>query len=234
MSSYTPDPEFENRFRLPPPRPTAVTVLGILHLAYGGLTLLLGLCSGVLFVAGVQNFTFQPPGPAPANAPFPTDLGARQQKFLEQAIPFHYAVQLAQIGAWVVLSTLLVAAGFELLAMRRRGRRLSLLYAVGSIAYQLAGFIYTAVFMLPAMTDFYRQLELEFPRAAPMFGVSRMALWVGLLFVPVGLAYPIVVLVLLTRRSVRAAFEGPAGPRILSDTDAPQDSRDFPPDAITR
>jgi hypothetical protein len=83
------------------------------------------------------------------------------------------------------------------------------------------------------MTAFYRQLEHDFPAAAPMFAISRASLWLGLPFSLLPLAYPIAVLVVLTRRHVVAAFRGQAMPRELPDGDRPERRGEPSPDAFT-
>jgi hypothetical protein len=72
-------------------------------------------------------------------------------------------------------------------------------------------------------------MEQEFPSAAPVLAFSRMSVWLGLIIVPVGLVYPVVVLVLLTRPKIVAAFEGrPAPPAKPTGRD------ELPPGAFTR
>jgi hypothetical protein len=211
MSSSTPERGANNPFR-PKPRgwQTTVQVIAILHLVYGGLTFVFSLCGGVMQAIGIANLVpkVPTPPPPPGMPAFPTDLSQRLLKHLEEAIPFHNAVQLTQTALWLVLSALLIAAGIGLLNKRPWGRKLSIAYGVLSIAVQLAGHYYTIAFMFPAMRDFYLQMEQEYPKFAFLFASSRMSMWAGLVVVPVGLAYPIVVLVLMTRRGVVAVLAG--------------------------
>src|SRR5262245_12042977 len=113
MSSYTPEPYDDDRFRVTPRRPTSVTVLAVLHLIFGSLGVLMGLCGGVTLAIGLANLVPRTPAPPPGapQLPFPPDLAVRQQRFLEQAIPFFNPIQVAQAVALLVLAALLVVAG---------------------------------------------------------------------------------------------------------------------------
>ncbi len=236
MSSSTPEPYDAERFRLAPRRPTSVFVLAILHLIFGGFGVFAGLCSGVIVAIGPANIMPQPPPPPPGapKMPFPPDLAARQQRFIEQAIPYYQATQVAQAALWVVLAAMLVVAGVGLLRMRPWARKLSLAFAIAAIAWQLAWVVFSVSFLFPAMGDFYTQMEKEFPQAGFLWATSRAAVWAGLLVVPLMLAYPVVVLVLLNRRTVVDAFAGrPAAPA-APERDRPAGWHRPPPDAITR
>jgi hypothetical protein len=235
MSSYTRDSDFEGRFRQAPQRPTPVLVIAILHLVFGGLSFVFGLCSGVMLAIGPASFTPQPPpGPAGAQIPVPPDLALRQQRFLEQEIPFYRTITVTQLVLWLILSAVLIVAGIGLLGMRPWSRRLSLAYGIGSIVTQLASFIYTVTLMLPAMSAFYKQLEQDFPQAGPIWAFSRMGVWMSLVIVPVGLAYPIVVLVLLTRPKIVAAFANQPVLTDLPDRDWPDPRDDSSSTSFTR
>src|SRR5262249_39013639 len=157
-----------------------------------GFGVLMGLCSGVVAAVGPTNVMPQPPPPpAGAKMPFPPDLAARQQRFLDQAIPYYPAVQVAQAAPWGVLAAMLVVAGVGLLRMRPWGRKLSLAFGIGAIVYQLAALVFMLGFMIPAMNDFYAQMQQEFPQAGFIFAASRVGVWASLLSVPLTLAYPV-------------------------------------------
>jgi hypothetical protein len=211
MSSSTPERGANNPFR-PKPRTwsTTVQVIGILHLVFGGLTFVFGLVGGVMQAIGVTNFMPKMPAPPPrAGMPaFPTDMAERLLRYMEEVLPFHRAALLTQAALALILSAILVIAGIGLLNKRPWGRKLSLAYGVLSIVFQIAGMVYTVAFMFPAMSDFYRQMEQEYPNLALLFSSARVGMWAGLVAVPVGLIYPIVVLVLMTRRGVVAVFAG--------------------------
>jgi hypothetical protein len=234
MSSYTPEPYRGDRLRLEGERPTSVTVIAILHLVFGGFGCLFGLCGVVMQAAGPMNFIPKPP-PPPAGAkapPFPADLGPRMQQHLEAEIPFYNTILLTQLVLGLFLSIMLVIAGIGLLSMRPWSRRLSLVYAIGSIVLQLAGLVFMVLFTLPAMANFFPQIEREFPAIPPpVVAISRLAMWAGPIFAPVGFVYPIVVLVLLTRTKVRVAFfdqqtrlDLPEQPWSAQRTDPPSDA----------
>jgi hypothetical protein len=235
MSSYSDEPYSDDRFRLKSRRPTSVTVIAVLHLVFGGFGLIGGLCGLIVVAIGSTTLIPQPPAPPPgANVPFPPDINVRLDRFLKQELPFHQTITLVQTALGLVLSSVLVVAGIGLLAMRPRARRLSLVYSAVSIAFQLASLFYAILFVMPAMSSFYEQLVREFPAAAPLLTFSRMGVWVGVVFAPLAIAYPIVVFVLLTRRKVVAAFEGRPTLPDLPDRDRADDWPEPPADAFTR
>jgi hypothetical protein len=135
MSSYTLEAYPEDRFRLPPRRPTSVTVLAVLHLVFGGFGLLFGLCSGVMLAVGPVNFVPAPPPGAATKTPFPTDLAARQQRFLEQKIPYYKAITAGQIVVWLIFSGILIVAGIGLFGLRPWSRTLSIVGGIAAIVY---------------------------------------------------------------------------------------------------
>jgi hypothetical protein len=236
MSSYTPDAYPGDRFRLPPPRPTWVTVIAIIHLVFGGFGLIAGVCGGIVQAIGPMKFVPQPPPPPPGSKvpPFPTDLAPRLQRYLQTECPVYDTYLMTQIVLGLILSAMLVAAGIGLLSMRPWSRRLSLAYAAGSVAFQLAGVAYTLLFMIPAMTSFYEQIGKEYPAFAPFLMFSRVTAWMGAAAAPVGLVYPIIVFVLLRRPGVAAIFAGASRPNDLVDQPPPDRWGGPPPDAITR
>jgi hypothetical protein len=214
MSSYIPEPDRDIRYHLQPRRPASIQVIGILHLVFGGFGLLGGLCAGVTQAIGPANFMpTMPPPPAGAQAPpIPLDMAPRLQRFLDAEIPFYTGTLLIQTILGLVLSVMLIVAGIGLLFVKPWSRKLSLVYAISSVLFQLAGMVFTIAFVLPATNKFYLQLEQEFPRVGPLFAFSRASMWAGMVFVPLGLVYPIVVFVLLTRRKVIEAFQGQPPP----------------------
>jgi hypothetical protein len=235
MSSYTREPYPDDRFRVTSWRPTSVTVIAILNLVFGTLGLIGGLCSGVGQVISAANIVPQPPpGPRAARTQIPPDFAERQQRFLEQEIPFYKVTTMTIIALGFPLSAMLIAAGIGLLGMRRRARKLSLIYGIVSIVYQVAGFAYTLTLQLPAMNTFFRQLEKEIPGSAQSVMFLRLILWFTLALVPIGLIYPIVVLVVLTRRKVVAAFEHQPALPDLSDRERENNWPEPPAGAFTR
>jgi hypothetical protein len=236
MSSSTPDAYPDNRFRLPPPRPTSVLVIAIIHLVFGGFGLLSGVCGGIVQAVGPMNVVPQPPPPPPgAKVPsFPTDLGPRMQRYIEAECPVYNTYVTTQLSLGLILSVMLVVAGIGLLWMRPWSRRLSFAYSIGSIVFQLVGFAYTITFLIPAMNSFYDQIGKEYPSFAPFLTFSRVGVWFSAAAAPIGLAYPIVVWVLLRRPKVVAAFAGQSIPTTQPEPDSSERWGGPPPDAITR
>jgi hypothetical protein len=236
MSSYTPDAYPGDRFRLPPRRPTSVTVIAVIHLIFGGFGLLTGVCGGIVQAVGPANFMFQPPPPPPGAKvpPFPTDFTPRMQRYLQSECPVYDTYLMTQIALGLVLSVMLVVAGIGLFGMRPWARRLSLAYAVGSIVLQLAALAYTLTFVMPALNTFYEQIGKEYPSFAPVLMFSRVGMWFGAGGALIGLVYPVLVLVLMRRPGVVAAFAGEVPPADPGDQASPERWGGPPPDAITR
>lgn len=233
MSSYTPEPYDDDRFRVTPRRPPSVTVLAVLHLIGDGIGLVLTLCAGVSQLAG-GNLSALTAGPNP-----PPQVRAQQafQKRLEAHIaselPWQQAYTGVGLGIDLLLDVLLLAAGVGLLSLRPWARTLSLGYAWLSLATKVVGII-VFCFTWPAMSAFLRQEAAADPALAQMANVIPIAVFAGLLFSLVLAVYPLAVLIILTRPSVVAAFRGKSAP---PEGDGGRDREEWnepPPDAFTR
>jgi hypothetical protein len=137
---------------------------------------------------------------------------AEIQKFMEQRIP-HYTVTLFGTMAFdLLLSCLMIAAGFGLIQMRRWGRNLSISYAVVSIVQKLFAFVYTMLVVGPTMTELYETMFQRLgPAGQPFGGFAKMGgtmASASAFFQLSYMIYPISVLVVMFLPSVRAAFRG--------------------------
>jgi len=187
-------------------KPTAVVVLAILHLVGGSLDLLITLGSLAMSAASKGQ----------------GGLGAANARQLGQAletIPAYHLVVGVQIGLNILLDVMLLSAGFGLLGLRPWARTLSLVYAPLSIVLRILSTVWTVVWMMPVMTAVLQEQMGGNPQAGPILEVAQ---YVGVCFSLVFLAYPIVVLVILTRPAIVAAFRGEM-PSFL-----PQDDLDEP------
>jgi hypothetical protein len=189
-------------------RPTAIVVFAVLHLVFGGFGVLGGLCLVGAQAIGPANIIPRPPPPPPGSKalPIPMDMSERLQKAYETEIPYYVPYVFTQATLGILLSVLMITAGVGLLFLRPWARRLSLVYGICSILFQLVGVIFLLSFLMPITNNFYRQMEREYPQAAFVFGISRMLTLVNFLVAPIGFVYPIIVLVLLTRPKLVAAF----------------------------
>ena len=123
-------------------------------------------------------------------------------KEIESAIPGYKAVTIASLGVSFVLDILLLSAGFGLLKLQSWARILSFVYAPISILYHIGSAVYQLVFVTPAMQAIYAK-NPAFAGISSFTGVlSGIGVFVGLAF----MLYPIVVLVILLRPSIAAAF----------------------------
>ncbi len=200
-----------------PARPTAVTVIAILHLIFGGLGLLCSLI-GLLMQSLIDPTMFMnmggaPPGGAPGVNP------QEMVKQIQDRMPdYMHTVAIAHEAVGVLLSILLVVAGIGLLQMRPWARVLSILYAVVSILLKIAFAVYTIVLVVPVSREI-NQIMFQQWRAqarnpqeqAMMQAMMNMAdsMTVMQAFIPlVTMVYPVVVLVIMLLGSTRQAFVG--------------------------
>jgi hypothetical protein len=206
---------------IPQNRPTAVVVLGVLHLVGGGLGLLGTVCGGL--GQGLQGAF-----PTPGGAGGQENPGVLLQRKLAE-LPGQPGFTYGELAANLVLDVALVAAGIGLLQMRPWARTLSLIYAPLSIVNRLVGVVYSLVVVIPALDGIIRQMLDEMnrhrPAQAPNFPIDTFANTMKMVMIgstvlsALVIAYPIVVLILLNRPAIKAAFfgEGPAAGELPED-----------------
>jgi hypothetical protein len=217
--------------------PTAVYVLAILHLVGGGLGLLGVLANGALLAVNASKAAPAAPG-RPVN---PQDPGALQQHYADKVPAFH-VYQACELALGLLLSALLLAGGVGLLKMRPWGRTLSLVYAPLSIATHLVALVYGLAFIIPATREFFELAAKQNPQLGPAVVAGEVGGYIGLFFGTVVIIYPIVVLVILLRPSIAAAFRGEYPPTPEEEEEEPwgsdrgrREERDEPPsEAYTR
>ncbi len=192
-------------------RPTAVTVIAVINFIVGGLGLLGLLCGGaaLLFLFSVLGNVNPPPGQ-------PNPLKEVQGLFesIPGYIPFIIASSVLG-GIWAIV---LIVAGVGLLRMRRWARLACLVYAIYTILGTVGSTIYTFAVVIPAtekwQADFEAKLRRKGPGGAPAptgppptanMVTNRASAVGGALY---GMAYALVLLVVLNLPHVRAAFAG--------------------------
>jgi hypothetical protein len=192
---------------MPRRRPTAVLLIAVLHFVFGGLGLLCTVCAGVMELTGTQQ--------ALANAGTPgqkhqAELQARRKEVSEQVheerIPLYRAYSVTNRVFNTLFCVLLIASGAGLLRMQSWGRWLSVVYGVLSILANLAVFVYTIAFFMPADQEVFRRMP-------PQNDTEHMAYNIAMVVAPAGpcamMVYPVAVLIVMLLPSVGAAFRPP-------------------------
>jgi hypothetical protein len=169
-------------------RPTVVTVFAILNLVFGGL--------GILGTPLALLMFYLPQRPGA-----PPDL---MTKLLKENETARYWFLGSGVVAMVAAAVLLVA-GLGLLKMKPWGRRVSIGYAVFAIVMNVVGAVANYVLLVVPLMEAAGKAGGLQAFAAMIMGVSFLAGSV------MGMVYPIVLLVFMTRPPVVQAFQPPEG-----------------------
>lgn len=198
-------------------RPTSVLTLAILHLVFGGLGLICTMCAGLGSMGNPFGGLGQQQGQQ--------KMQAEMEKQMDEKLPAANAVQYGGMAIDAVLSFMLIAGGIGLLKMASWARTLSLVYAALSLLHKLFGAIYSIAFMIPLMTEIKPLLIEEMrtdPQVTPQMAESLATLvgmtgYFSLAVVVVTMLYPTIVLIIMLRPSVAAAFRGEVGQQSVED-----------------
>ena len=106
----------------------------------------------------------------------------------------------------LLIDVMLLSAGIGLLKMKPWARTLSIVYAPISILFHIVTFIYQIVYVVPATREMYERYT-AFAGFSSVMGFTMLA---GVCLSLVVVVYPIVVLVIMLKRSTVAAFRGEA------------------------
>jgi hypothetical protein len=181
-----------------PYRPTPVTIVAVLQLVFGPMSL----CGAVFALGAIFSGAMVIPAvPAGPGAGGPFDWNAE----MDREAPGYNASMIWGNVAYVVLGLVMVFAGVALLGLWRGSRALNLTWAVIFILLSLAEVVYTFAVLLPASA---RVIDAQTP-GSPIAMFCRLMHWTligNALYTAVLLAYPVAVLILLTRASVTEAF----------------------------
>ena len=187
------------------PRPTSVTVMGILNIVFGSLLLLCGVCAGVLVLLMLgNNSMFNVGGVNPVR---------ELMDGIKREIPAYPAVIIASTVGGLILNALLIVAGIGLLKMQGWARVLSIIYSVITILEQIGMLIFTIAIVNPAMSRVEHELERRFAGRLPpgAMGGDSMAQNIGnVIGALLGMTYAIILLIMMLLPRVRAALS--AGP----------------------
>jgi hypothetical protein len=180
-------------------RPASVLVLAILHLVGGGISFLLSLCCGVAALLLILN-------PNAVGSTPEVKIGVDLVRYLEQNLPSFRVVNIITLAVGLGLDLVLILAGVGLLRLRPWARKASLVYAPLSIVLRLFSFFYAFLLVEPVQREYFQGLAARTPAlSSGQFG-QGLVLYLSLLF----LTYPVVVMWILTRPTIKAAFEGEA------------------------
>ena len=153
-----------------------------------------------------------------AFAPAPAGASAQQQEMQdfqkkiaqrsEQEAPLQRPVGLGIMTVNLLLSVLMIVAGVGLLQVKRYGWWGSVLYGAGSLLTQIFALCFNLLYTLPITQPILDQELKSHPTLAPLAGFMRMIgpLSIGVVFL--GMIYPTIVLLIMSRPTVRAAFDG--------------------------
>jgi hypothetical protein len=215
-------------------RPPAVLVLAILNIVFGGAWTLLGLCGGVAFAFFITTWPkLMAQATAKSGQPPMPDMFALMQERAPNFLVFVYA----SIGLLAIMGLLLFVSGLGLLRMRNWGWWGSIVFAAVMIVQQLGGVYLNVQYVNPAMAEYYHEMgkweQQLMPNRPPnpvygMFDNPAMMALMSLGGVAFNCAYPVVLLIVLNRRHIRAAFadlpppiEAEAVPNVFPAGDRP-------------
>lgn len=213
-------------------RPASVLVIAIIQIILGSLGVLGALCSPLAFLRtenpGDQFRNAPPPGMNPGQA-------SAMAKYMDASQP-SLTVLALQLPVAAVLSGLMLASGVGMVQMRPFGRTCGLLWAVGSIIFQLSGLGYVLFVQYPALAEAAEQFQQSTPPGAGPGNILGVFVTALVILTSAGVActvvYAVAVVYVLNRPEVVAGFgnvptldevERP-GDRMLSD-DRPEIDR---------
>ncbi len=185
-------------------KPPSITVIALLQLVFGGVGIILGICGGVFLAAGGQNWFYQSSGSDPKQANI-QKLTKELQTAAESG-PAFQAVEVGSIGVDLAMSIAMIASGIGLLRLRPWARLLSIVYAFVSIGYKVFRIVYYLAFTIPAFNDFLNTHTANAPEEQMAFNMMRMTTYISPIAFLVFMIYPIIVLIIMFRPVVAAAF----------------------------
>ena len=195
-----------------PQRPTSVLVIAIFHFIIGGFGLVCGLIGAATLAAGgaVGSFGAPPPG---AGAPQQQEMQDFQEKLKhrsEQEIPLQSTLAPVNMVLSLLLSVLLLVSGFGLLHVKPFGWWGSVVYGVVGLAMALYSLAFNLVYTLPISQRIMDEELKAHPQVDALAGPAmRAVLPVTSICVPILIMiYPNIVLIIMARSNVRAAFRG--------------------------
>lgn len=197
-------------------RPGAVTAAAVLAIIYGGLFSLCGLI-GVATIAAQGGMGKNMFAGGDANQ---EKLQRELEKALDRDVPAYQAVQIGGAIVSLVLALALLMGGIGLLSMRGWARTLALLAGFVAMLYWAFQAVYQTVYVIPAINDaFQAMLPGMIAQGAGPKGqdalrmvetVVTLIAVAMVIFNVLIIIYLFIIVMLLCRRHVRAAFAGAA------------------------
>jgi hypothetical protein len=186
-------------------RPNSVLVIAIFHFIIGGYGVVQNLCTSVFLLAGGMDLMSRIGGPQMEKQM--KDM----QNLMEQKLPFYTLYMFSSLLFGWVFSIMMLVAGVGLLRMRSWGHKLSLAYASISILHKVFVAVYTFLFLLALYDDFPQIMggagnQQAAQAMQKMMATMQKSIAGAAPFI--SMIYPAVVLFIMLRPSVRAAFRG--------------------------
>lgn len=170
--------------RLPPRRPTSVTVIAIIAIIWGSIAVLGTFCS-LPQALGVQF------GPNPATSALAKDSAVK-------------TFQVTALGLSFVLAIVELWGGIASLSLKQSGRKLLIGFAIAQLAIGLLAIPAQVLFIYPRMVH---DVEAAVGANSPVAQGVRYGFFGGLAFGLLALIWPVLILVFMNRPNVKAAFE---------------------------
>jgi hypothetical protein len=187
-------------------RPTAVTVIAILNIVFGGLGLLCYACIGIGIV-----FLYGALSKAPAQDP-QAQLLKDMLTSMKDEIPGFLPFLIGSSVFSLVMCIILIVAGIGLFSLQRWARVLCIFYSVATIATQIGFLIYRVAVLNPAVArwqkDFLARHQALQPDRGGMDANSPMNVILEYLGTGVSLTYAVILLVIMFLATTKAAFLG--------------------------
>jgi hypothetical protein len=207
-------------------RPTAVLVMAILNMVFGGMGLACSLCLGfsIAFLAIMFN------QPDFAKEPGMRDLKDMVES-MNREIPWMFPYLIGNAVLDLVLAIVLLVAGIGLLKMRPWARITSIVYAVVRIATQIGGVVFTYGFINPAAERWQQNFLARHGHmqadAGPFGNNPLVQGAMGVVSIAMAVAYAIALLIVMFLPQVRAAFAAPDVAQDYEEKRAAEDEEDF-------
>ena len=171
-------------------RPTAVTVFGILNIAFGAMALVCTPLSFLMSFASQAMLENMPDVPQAEN-PF--------QEMMEAPGFMTYTYVTTALG--MAVGGLLLVAGIGLLRLRPWARHVSIGYGVYAWVSAIAGGIISYFVIYAPMAE--KLAEVSGPQSASLIG----GMFGGVAGMCIGLIYPTILLIFMLRPEIKAAFQ---------------------------
>jgi hypothetical protein len=191
-----------------PKRPTSVLVIAIFHFIFGGFGLLCGLPSLAMQSAGIGGAGTPVAAGAPQQQKDLHDMAEQVKKRSEQAAPLTAPFMRVNVFLNLLLSLLLVVAGVGLVKLQPWGWWGSVVYGVAGIFMQIYIVLFNLLYSLPIAERILEEEMKSRPSLQPFAWTLQIVAPIAIGVAALGLIYPIIVLIFMSRPKVRAAFRG--------------------------